>query len=376
MIFSLHQLQENCREQNQPLNLAFIDLIKTFDLVSRDGLFKMLPLIGCPPKLLSIARSLHDSMMSTVQFDGNVSAEFGVKSGVKQGCVLTPTLFGIFFTLLLKHAFMRSTDGVCLHSRSDGCLFNISQLHAKTKTRTVTIRDLLFADDTALVSHQQDGLQRLMDKFSDACDLFSLTISQKKTQVKGKATPTPPCITVSGKELEVVSRVASSPSGGSGSLSPLGPSGGGPAGIFSFYSMPALFHLGNSTTSGGLGIECLQPSLDFSGKLCVSFSSSSSSGSIKVSGRTCQRSTQTFDSGGALLDGGSLASHSSQHVGRCSLVVAHHKDLIMDVLVSQVLKGLPYLHLTLWQLSNVCYTDRGSLPQSVRQWQGQLEHLH
>ena len=52
------------------------------------------------------------------------------------------------------------------------------------------------------------------------------------------------------------------------------------------------------------------------------------------------------------------------------------KDLIMDVLVGQVLKGLWYLHLTLWLLSDVCYADRGSLPQSVRQWWGQLECLH
>ena len=145
MIFSLSQLQEECREQNQPLYIAFIDLTKAFNLVSRDGLFKMPPLIGCPQKLLS---------MSTVQFDGNVSAEFGVKSGVKQGCICTPTLFGIFFALLLKHAFKKSTDGIYLHSRSDDCLFNISRLCAKTKTRTVTIRDLLFADVVAIVSHQ------------------------------------------------------------------------------------------------------------------------------------------------------------------------------------------------------------------------------
>ena len=52
------------------------------------------------------------------------------------------------------------------------------------------------------------------------------------------------------------------------------------------------------------------------------------------------------------------------------------KDLVVDVLVGQVLKGFPYLHLTLWLLTIVCYTDRGSLPQSVRQWVGQLEHLH
>ena len=51
------------------------------------------------------------------------------------------------------------------------------------------------------------------------------------------------------------------------------------------------------------------------------------------------------------------------------------KDIVVDVLVGQVLKGLQYLHLTLWQLSDVCYANRGSLPQSVRQWQGQLECL-
>ena len=75
---------------------------------------------------------------------------------------------------------------------------------------------------------------------------------------------------------QFASRVAPSPSGGSCSFLPFGPSRGRPAGIFSFYSMPALFHLGNSSTSVGLGVECLQPSLDFSGKLCISSSSSSS----------------------------------------------------------------------------------------------------
>ena len=48
----------------------------------------------------------------------------------------------------------------------------------------------------------------------------------------------------------------------------------------------------------------------------------------------------------------------------------------MDVSVGQVLKSLPYLHLTLWLLSGVCYADKCSLPQSVRQWWGQLELLH
>ena len=123
----------------------------------------------------------------------------------------------------------------------------------------------------------------------------------------------------------VASIVAFSILGGPCSFLPLGPSRGGPAGIFLFYLKAALFHLGDSPTSWGLGVECLQPSLGISGKLCVSSSGSSSSSSVQVPNRRCQQSTQTFDSGGAMLDEGSLASHSSQHVGRCSSVVSHHK---------------------------------------------------
>ena len=47
MIFSVRQLQEKCKEQQQPLYLAFfgiVDLTKAFDLVSRSGLFKLLHL--------------------------------------------------------------------------------------------------------------------------------------------------------------------------------------------------------------------------------------------------------------------------------------------------------------------------------------------
>ncbi len=48
MVFSVRQLQEKCHEQNKPLYLAFIDLTKAFDLVSRSGLFKILKKVGCP----------------------------------------------------------------------------------------------------------------------------------------------------------------------------------------------------------------------------------------------------------------------------------------------------------------------------------------
>ena len=105
MVFSLRQLQEKCTEQQMPLYIAFIDLTKAFDLVSRDGLFQILPKIGCPPKLPSMIESFHTNMKGTVHFNGSSSRHFDIRSGVIQGCVLAPTLLGVFFALLLRHAF-------------------------------------------------------------------------------------------------------------------------------------------------------------------------------------------------------------------------------------------------------------------------------
>ena len=153
MIFSVRQLQEKYQEQNKPLFLT-----KAFDLVSRSGLFQLLKKIGCPPKLHSIIESFHTDMQSIVCFNGATSDPFPINSGVKQGCVLAPTLFGIFLSMLLFHAFKDNEDGIYLHTRSDGKLYNLARLRDKTKVRHVTIREVLFADDAAMATHTEEAL--------------------------------------------------------------------------------------------------------------------------------------------------------------------------------------------------------------------------
>ena len=73
-------------------------------------------------------------MTGVVSFDGEISS-FPITNGVKQGCVLTPTLFGIFFSMLLHYAFNNSTDGIYLHTRSDGSLFNLARLKSTTSSK-------------------------------------------------------------------------------------------------------------------------------------------------------------------------------------------------------------------------------------------------
>ena len=183
-----------------------MDLTKAFDLVSRDGLFKLLPKVGCPPIVLSLTKSFHSDMKGTVRFDGSTSVPFNIVSGVKQGCVLAPTLFGIFFSLMVKYAFGHASEGILLHTRSDGRLFNLARLKAKTEIRRVLIRDLLFADDDAVVAHSAQHLQALLDRFSLASKEFGLSISLKKTNFLCQGTPSPPSIFIDDTKLEVVHR--------------------------------------------------------------------------------------------------------------------------------------------------------------------------
>jgi hypothetical protein len=134
VVFSLRQLQENCREQRRPLYFAFIELTKAFDLVSQYSLFALLHKIGCSPKLLKMIESFRDNMSGTVQYNGASSDHFPIKSGVKQGCVLAPTLFGIFFSLLLLHAFSEFEDGIFLHTRSDGTYSTLPASERKSRS--------------------------------------------------------------------------------------------------------------------------------------------------------------------------------------------------------------------------------------------------
>ena len=52
-----------------------------------------------------MVEALHTGMMANVGDGDEVSESFSVTNGVKQGCVLAPTLFSIFLTAMLDEAF-------------------------------------------------------------------------------------------------------------------------------------------------------------------------------------------------------------------------------------------------------------------------------
>jgi len=203
MVFSLRQLQEKSVEQSHLLYVIFIDLTKAFNMVCRSELYNILKLSGWHVTLLSVLVAFHENMKARVQFDGSMSKTFPNCRGVKQGCVLAPTLYGICFSSSCTYAFPEEV-GIMLHTRSTGGLFNLSRLCAKTKR--VLIRELLYAYDVALVAHFEMHLQNLCEYFAKAFSNFSMTINLTKTSVISLGTPIPPRILISGSHLNVVEK--------------------------------------------------------------------------------------------------------------------------------------------------------------------------
>ena len=67
--------------------MTFVDLIKAFDTVSREGLWKIMARFGCRAKFIAMVRQFHDGMLARVQNDGEFFDQFPVTNGDMQGCV-------------------------------------------------------------------------------------------------------------------------------------------------------------------------------------------------------------------------------------------------------------------------------------------------
>ena len=64
-----------------------------------------------------------------------------------------------------------------------GNAFNLRRLNSKTRTSKVLTRDLLFADECALLAHTVDDIQAIANAFARSARRSGLTISLKKTEV-------------------------------------------------------------------------------------------------------------------------------------------------------------------------------------------------
>ena len=134
MIFTLRQIQEKCIEQNTCLFITFVDLTKAFDTVNRPALWQLLAKLGCPPKFLQMILQLHQNQLGQIRIGNELSDPFTIHNGVKQGCVLAPTLFAIFLSAMIYRAFDETdpSELIYIRTRQNGDYFNLKRLKARS----------------------------------------------------------------------------------------------------------------------------------------------------------------------------------------------------------------------------------------------------
>lgn len=181
----------SCQEQRQQEYISFIDITKVFDLVSRDGFFKILNMISYLLRLFKIVQSFHMDMKD-VQFGDSYLNAFNSCSSVKHLPYLTSSSWSCW-----NEAFMASTktDSIYLHIRID-VQFVLTESEIKSlwcsHYRPVVHR--WFSTDSTIWRAMTNGqfFKSLPNVWSD-----------HQTKMMGQGTELPPAIKINF-DLEVV----------------------------------------------------------------------------------------------------------------------------------------------------------------------------
>lgn len=206
-VFTLRMLMRQAFRYQQPLHMAFVDLKKAFDSVSREALWAVLKGYGVELKLIELLRDLHEGTQAAVRVGGCFSKWFDIKSGVRQGCVIAPCLFNVFidFVIRLTLSRMPANCGVKVAFCSRGT-WRTDVPHDSIPTEG-WLSQLLYADDMVLTCSSAAELKMFLQLLDAVCAECGLHINAAKTVVMSvdrRGSDPLPTITLSGGVVEQV----------------------------------------------------------------------------------------------------------------------------------------------------------------------------
>jgi len=89
-------------KKNKKLFAFFVDFACAFDKLPRNAPFFNLSALGLSKKVITILMLLYSGTLSQVWDGSTLSSQFEVTNGVKQGCILSPTLFNLYLSAALS----------------------------------------------------------------------------------------------------------------------------------------------------------------------------------------------------------------------------------------------------------------------------------
>ena len=77
--------------------MGFIDLEKVYNRVNRRALWQVLRIYDVVGKVLSGIKSMYFDSLACVSVKGTERVWFRIDSGVRQGCIMSPWLFNVYY---------------------------------------------------------------------------------------------------------------------------------------------------------------------------------------------------------------------------------------------------------------------------------------
>lgn len=167
-------LTEKAAKKKTRLFACFIDLKAAFDRVNRNSLWEKLRAWGMSSKLLDAIIALHSETWAKVKLGGGctITASIYTQQGLKQGCVLAPSLFNLFLADIIK--YMHAAD-----------------CHPPNLAKE-PIPFLQYADGIVVLSQSPIGLQRAINNLETYLDQEKLELNKEKTKVVRLVDPKKP----------------------------------------------------------------------------------------------------------------------------------------------------------------------------------------
>jgi len=129
--------------------VIFIGYEKAFDSVKKEVMWLTLQEYGIPRKIIEIIKILYDRFKSKICLEGKISKFIEFRNGVRQGCILSPTLF-----LLILDSVMKRVKGLSKRG-----------IHWSMKER---LEEFDYADDICLLAQRfcdmEEKLKRLKEE--------------------------------------------------------------------------------------------------------------------------------------------------------------------------------------------------------------------
>ena len=151
------------QEFQKNIYFCFIDYAKVFDCVDHSKLWKIFKEMGIPDHLTGLLRNLYAGQEATVRTGHGTTDWFQKGKGLRQGCILSPSLFNLYAEYIMRNS-------------------GLLEAQAGIKTAGRNINNLRYADDTSLMAENKQ-LKSLLMKVKEESEKVGLKLNIQKTKI-------------------------------------------------------------------------------------------------------------------------------------------------------------------------------------------------